>query len=167
MSLIPGPFEFKVGLDVITDIESIDFAYTVDSTDYDTVQGKKRTAFGTHKVEVTITLLDNDIPALAVALPQYFVANGGVLSTGETVNNADGAIDLVPGGCDVGAVTNDLVITSCGNPGQVLRIPDALAQIDGIEFDGGNARKVLVKFIGQSDAATVQFFKEGAVSIMS
>lgn len=167
MALIPGPFEFKIGVDVLTDIESIDLNYDVASTDYDTVQGKRRTAFGTHKVEVTITLLDNDIPALAVALPQYFVANGGTLSTGETVNDAQGAIDLVPGGCDVGSETNDLVITSCGNPGNVLRIPDCISQISGIEFDGANVRKVAVTFIGQSDDATVQFFQEGAVSIVS
>ncbi len=165
--LITGPFEFKIGVDVLTDIEAIDFNYDVASTDYDTVQGKRRTAKGTHKVEVTITILGNDIPALAVALPQYFVPNGGTLSTGETVNDADGAIDVVPGGCDAGDVTNDIVITSCGNPGQVLRMPDAISEIDDVEFDGANARKIMVKFTGQSDAATIQLFKEGAVSIVS
>lgn len=166
MSLVRGPFDIAYGADTLAGIEDIDISYDVDTDDYNTLQGRVHEIAGAHKVTATATFLESDVASLAVVLPQYFVANGGTLSTGETVNNADGAIDIVPGGCEAVATTTDLVITSCGNPGSVLRLPDCSTEIDTIEIDG-KIRKVMVKFKGESDAATIQLFAEGAVTIVS
>lgn len=163
--LVKGPFEIKYGLDVLAGIEEIDFEYTVNTEDFDTIQGRSYEVVTSHRVAVSVTFLESDIPALADILPQYFVANGQALSTGETVNHADGAIDVVPGDCDYVPTTTDLVITSCGNPGHVLRVPDCETEIEDIDID--TVRKVIVRFKGLSDAATVQMFREGAVSIVS
>jgi hypothetical protein len=165
MALVKGPFEIKYGVDVLAGIESIDFEYEVNTDDFETIQGNTYEIVKSHKVTVVATFLESDVASLAVVLPQYFVANGGTLSTGETVNDADGAIDIVPGGCDYVATTTDVVITSCGNPGHVVRIPDCETEIDSIEADG--VIKVSVKFKGMSSDATVQMFGQGAVSIVS
>lgn len=165
MSLVRGPFDLAYGANVLAGVESLDVSYDVASDDFETLQGQTYEVSGAHKVTVTATFLETDVASLSAVLPQYFVANGGTLSTGETVNDADGAIDLVPGGCDAEVTTTDLVITSCGNPGNVLRIPDCTTEIDSIEVD--KVRKVSVKFKGESTAATVQMFEEGAVTIVS
>lgn len=163
--LVKGPFEIKYGVDVLAGIEEIDLEYEVNTEDFDTIQGRSYQVVTSHRVSLTVTFLETDVPSLSVVLPQYFVANGETLSTGETVNNADGAIDVVPGGCDYVATTTDVVITSCGNPGHVLRLPDCETEISNVEIDA--VRKVMVTFRGVSDDATIQMFKEGAVSIVS
>lgn len=166
MALVKGPFDVKYGVDVLAGIEELDVSYEVSTDDYETVQGHTYEVAGSHKVVVTATFLENDVASLAVVLPQYFVANGQTLSTGETVSSSAGAIDVVAGGCNASPTKTDVVITSCGNPGHVTRIPDCITEIDSIEIDS-KVRKVLVKFKGESSAATVQFFAEGAVSIVS
>ena len=108
--IIRGPFEIKWGDNVISDIEEIDLEHSIDSEDYQTVQGRTLEIDGSYKATATITLLASDIPALAAILPQYFVPNGGILSTGETVNNADGAIDIKPAACDDELIFNNLDI---------------------------------------------------------
>lgn len=164
--LVKGPFELKYGADILDDVESIDVNYDVDTEEYDTIQGRRRQISGSHLVEVTVVFLESDVPALAVVLPQYFVANGATLSTGETVSHADGAIDIVPGGCDTEVTKTDFVVTSCGNPGHVLRVVDCVTEIASMEIDN-KVRKVSVVFRGESDNATIQMFREGAVSIVS
>jgi hypothetical protein len=166
MGYLTGPHDIKYGPDVIQEVEEVDVEYTNNTTDYETVQGRQTTVDTTKQVIATFTLLSNDTEALAVLLPQYFVPNGGTLSTGETVNSADGAIDVIPQGCISYDDITDVVITSCGNPNQVLRIPQCSTRIDGIEFDGAGARKVMVQFRGESDTV-VQFFNQGAVTIAS
>ena len=90
------------------------------------------------------------------------------MSTGETVNNAQGAIDVVPRSCDDVEVSRNLDIISCENPANVMRLVSARTKLEGIEVDN-MLRKVLVKFIGQSESteATVQFFRNGTISVVS
>lgn len=166
--LIKGPFNLKWGANVIADVEEISIDHTIDSDEFSTIQGKNYEIDGAYKVSAIITLLASDISALAAILPQHFVANGEVLSTGETVTSATGAIDVVPGACDVSAVYNDLDIESCGSPANVFRIVNARTKIDSIEVDG-KIQKVMVKFIGESatDEATVQFFTFGTIAVVS
>ena len=168
MSLVRGPFSIKWGDNTITDVEEVSIDHEVTSDEFTTVQGTTLEIDGAYKVSATLTLLASDIPALSALLPQYFVANGGVMSTGETVNNAAGAIDIKAASCDDSIVYNNLDITSCGNPGQVLRIVNARTRIEGIELDNV-IKKVMIKFIGEagSDEATVQIFKSGTISVVS
>lgn len=168
MSLVRGPFSIKWGDNTITDVEEVSIDHEVTSDEFTTVQGTTLEIDGAYKVSATLTLLASDIPALSALLPQYFVANGGVMSTGETVNNAAGAIDIKAASCDDSIVYNNLDITSCGNPGQVLRIVNARTRIEGIELDNV-IKKVQIKFIGEaaSDEATVQIFKSGTISVVS
>lgn len=168
MALVRGPFTIKWGDNTITDIEEVEISHEVASEEFETVQGTTLEIDGSYKVNVILTLLATDIPVLSAILPQYFVANGGVMSTGETVNNANGAIDVKAASCDDTIVYNNLDITSCGNPGQVLRIVNARTRIEGIELDNV-IQKVMVKFIGEaaSTEATVQFFKSGTISVVS
>jgi hypothetical protein len=166
--IIRGPFELKWGDNVITDVESIDVEHSIDSEDYETLGGRTLEIDGSFKATAVITLLASDIPSLAALLPQHFVANGGVMSTGETVNNAQGAIDVAPHDCDADLIYNHLDIISCANPANVFRMVNTRTKIEGIEVDN-KIQKVMVKFVGEaaSDEATVQFFKQGTINVVS
>lgn len=168
MSLVRGPFALRWGDNIIEDVEEIDVSYERSSDDFETVQGKTYEVDGPDKVTVTLTLLASDIPALAALLPQNFVANGGVLSTGETVNHAEGAIDMTPAICSQDLVYNNLDIESCGNPANVFRIVNVRTKLDGIEMDN-KLQKVMVKFVGEAnqDEASVQFFRKGTINVVS
>lgn len=168
MARVKGPHTIEFGADTITDVEEIDLSWDTDTNDYDTVQGNKYTYDTTASATVTLTLLANDVQALRVLLPQYYVANAGTLSTGETVSDPDGAIDVIPGGCvDLGNLKH-LTITSCDETGasHVLRIPDGTTRIDGVEFDGAGARKVMVQFRGEG-LTVGQMYADGAVNTIS
>lgn len=166
--LIRGPFTLKWGDNTIEDIEEIDVSYERSSDDFETVQGKTYEIDGPDKVTVILTLLASDIPALAAVLPQNFVANGGTMSTGETVDNADGAIDVAPQACSESIVYNNLDIESCANPANVFRVVNARTKMEGVEIDN-KVQKVMVKFVGEADGneASVQFFREGTISVVS
>lgn len=166
--LVRGPFNLKWGDNTIEDVEEIDVSHEISSDDLETVGGKVIEVDGPYKVTAVLTLLASDISALAAILPQHFVANGGVLSTGETVDNADGAIDVVPRDCDTDLLFNNLDITACANPGQVFRIVNARTKIENVEFDN-KLQKVMVKFVGEAEAteATIQFFAEGTIAVVS
>lgn len=168
MAIIRGPFQLKWGDNVIVDVEEVDIEHEVDSEEFETVGGKNIELDGAYKVSATLTLLSSDIPSLAAVLPQYFVPNGQVLSTGETVNHAQGAIDIVPHSCDEELVYNNLDIISCGTPATVARIVSARTKIEGMEIDN-KVQKVMVKFIGESaqDEATLQFFRQGTINVVS
>lgn len=163
MALVKGPFELTWNSNTLTDIEEVNVDYNVDTEDFQTVQGKTYELAGAHKVSVELTVLGNDAASLAALLPQYAVAAGNPISTGETAD--EGAIDIVPGDCTTAEVLDDLEIVSCGNPGQTLRVVDAKSEIAGIEVSD-KIRKVVVRFTGQSadDVATVQFFEEGSLT---
>jgi hypothetical protein len=167
-TLVRGPFDLTWGANTLASIEEISVDYSVDSDDYQTVQHQTYELDGAIKATVTLTFLASDVPALAAVVPQYHVDNGGTMSTGEIVDDADGAIDVVALDCDEAAVYNDLDIVACGNPGQVFRLVNARTKIDSIEFDD-KVRKVMVKFVGEpaQGQANVQFFKDGTLSNVS
>lgn len=166
--LVKGPFNVKWGDNTLVDVEAIDLSHDIDDDDYKTLGGKTITLDGSYKVTAKLTLLASDIPALSAVFPQYFVPNGGVLSTGETVNNADGAIDIKAASCDEATVYNNLDIISCGNPANVLRLVNTRTRIDGVDIDS-KVQKVDVMFIGESDAdeATMQMFINGTIHTVS
>jgi hypothetical protein len=166
--LVRGPWDITWGGNTLTNIEEIEVEYERDSEDYTTVQHQTYELDGPIKSAVTLTFLASDVPALAAALPQFHVANGEIMSTGETVNNADGAIDVAAASCDESPVYHDLDIVGCANPGQVFRLVNARSVLDSIEFDD-KIRKVMVKFIGEpaTGEANVQFFKEGTINVVS
>lgn len=166
--IVRGPFELKWGDNVIADVETIETEHTIDSEDYQTLQGRTLEIDGSYKATAVITLLASDIPALAALLPQHFVPNGQVMSTGETVNHAQGAIDIAPHACDEELIFNNLDIISCGNPSNVARIVNARTKIESIEVDN-KVQKVMIKFVGEAspDEATIQFFREGTIRVVS
>jgi len=168
MALVRGPFDITWGANTLSNVEEIENEFEQDSEDYTTVQHNTYQLDGPIKATVTLTLLASDVAALAAVLPQYHVANGGTMSTGETVTDSDGAIDVAALSCDDDPVYNDLDIVSCGNPGQVYRLVNARTKIDSIEFDD-KIRKVAVQFIGEpaQGEANVQFFKEGTIAVAS
>lgn len=168
MSNIRGPFTLRWGDNVIEDVEELDLEHEVARDDYETLQGKVLTIDGAYKVSAVLTLLATDIAALAAIMPQYHVPNGGILSTGETVNNAQGAIDIKAAACDENLSYNNLDIESCGNPSDVLRIVNTRTTIEDIDIDS-KLRKVMVRFVGESFGtdATLQFFKKGTISVVS
>lgn len=168
MALVKGPFDITWGGNTLANIEEIENEFEHDSEDYTTVQHNTYEIDGPIKATTTLTLLASDIAALAIVLPQYHVANDEVLSTGETVDDADGAIDIAAASCDEDPVYNDLDIISCANPGQVYRLINARTKVSSIDFDD-KVRKVMVKFIGEpaSGEGNVQFFKEGTIAVVS
>jgi hypothetical protein len=168
MALVRGPFILKWGDNVISDVEEISVEHEIDSEDYQTVQGRTLEIDGAYKTTCTLTLLATDIAALAAVLPQHFVANGGVMSTGETVNTAQGAIDVAPAACTDAIVYNNLDIISCGNNAVVARIVNARTKMDGVEMDS-KLQKIMVKFVGEAaiNEATIQFFIENSIAVVS
>jgi hypothetical protein len=166
--IVRGPFTLKWGDNTIADIEAIDVDYSHDSEDYPTLDGRTFEVDGNIKVTAVITLLGTDIGAIAALLPQHFVANGQVMSTGETVNNAQGAIDIAAHDCDSDLLYNNLDITGCAAVPDVARIVNARTKMEDFEFDV-TLRKVMIKFIGEpaQDEGSVQFFKQGTINVVS
>ena len=165
--IVRGPFDLKWGDNVLTDVEELDVEFEIDEEELDTIQGRTLMLDGSYKVSATLTLLATDIPSLAAVLPQHFVPNGQQLSTGETVNHADGAIDVKPT-CEDDYVFNNLDIIACGSQANIARIVNCRTKIDSIEFDN-KIRKVMVKFVGEAaaDEGTVQFFRQGTIAVVS
>lgn len=166
--LVKGPFNLKWGDNTIQDVEEIEVDSEISRDDFETVQGKTITVDGSRKATVKLTLLASDIPALAAIMPQYFVPNGQVLSTGETVNHAEGAIDIAAAvACDQSEITNNLDIIACGSPADVTRLVNARTSFEDIEFD--KIRKVGITFIGQpeGDEGIIQFFRQGTINVVS
>lgn len=168
MAFRKGPFEFQWGGNVLTDIEEVETNVEQDTEERTTLGGSTYEFDGPIKASATLKLMRSDLPALAVVLPQYFVPNGGVMSTGETVNNAEGAIDWGAAACNAAQIYNDLDIISCGTPGQVFRLVNARTKGEAIEFDQ-YLGTVSIRFIGEPapGEANVQFFTEGTISVVS
>lgn len=168
MALVRGPYDITWRGNTLAQIEEIDVEYEQDSEDYSTVQHQTFELEGPIKASVTLTFLASDVPALAVALPQHHVVNGGTLSTGERVSEASGAIDVKALDCDDATVYGDLDINACGSQSSVFRLVNARTKLDGIEFDD-KVRKVTVKFVGEpaQTEATVQFFEENSIAVVS
>lgn len=161
MSLVKGPFNFKWGSATLSNISEISVDYTVDSSDTTTLDGNTYSVQTGLSATVTLTLLENDIESLATVLPQYFKAKNEVLSTGETVLQDMGAIDITAASCDTSDVYNQLDIYACGTNAQVLRLVRARTQVDAIDI-GDGLRTVSVLFIGEplSGQAAVQFLQD-------
>lgn len=168
MSLVRGPWTLKWGDNVIDQVEELEVEYEQDTEDYTTLQHQTYELDGPVKATATITLLGTDTAALAAIVPQYHVDNGDEMSTGETVNQANGALDVGPLDCSVSQIYNNLDIISCANPSQTFRIVNARTKVDGIEFDD-KIRKVMVRFIGEPAPGerNVQFFQSGSISVVS
>lgn len=161
MSLVKGPFNFKWGANSLNNVSEISVDYAVESSDTTTLDGNKFMVQTGISATVTLTLLDNDIASLATVLPQFYVPMGGTLSTGETVGQAQGAIDITAASCTTSDVFNQLDIYACGTNAQVMRLVRARTQIDSIDI-GDGLRTVSVMFIGepQSGDAVVQFLQD-------
>lgn len=169
MALVRGPFDLQWGENTLTDVSEISVDYSQDSNDYTTVDNRSYTVDGAINASASLTFLASDVAALAAVLPQYHVANGGNLSSGELVTDEDGAIDVVAASCDTSPVYNDLDIISCGNPGQVFRLKNARTKIDSMEIADNAVRTVTVMFLGEPDQGigAIQFFTEGTISAAS
>ena len=169
MALVRGPFDLKWASNTLVDVSEISLDYSQDSNDYSTVDNRKYTIDGAITATVSLTFLASDVESLAAVLPQYHVPNGGTLSSGETVTDAAGAIDVKAASCDTAPTYNDLDVISCGDPGDVFRLKNARTIIDSMEFADNSVRTVTVKFVGEPAAgvANIQFFKEGTLSTVS
>lgn len=161
MALVKGPFNFKWGSNSLNNVSEISVDYAVETSDTTTLDGNKFTVQTGMSATVTLTLLDNDIASLATVLPQFYVPMGGTLSTGETVGQAQGAIDITAASCTTSEVYNQLDIYACGSNAQVMRLVNARTQIDSIDI-GDGLRTVAVMFIGEpaSGEAVVQFLQD-------
>lgn len=168
MALVRGPYDLTWNGSTLSTIEEISVDYAQDSEDYTTVQHQTFELDGPIKASVTLTLLASDVAALRLVLPQYHVANGGTLSTGERVSEANGAIDVKALDCEDAVVYSDLDINACGSQSSVFRLVNARTRLDGVEFDD-KVRKVMVKFIGEpaQTEATIQFFEENSIAVVS
>lgn len=169
MALVRGPFDLKWGANTLVDVSEISLDYEQDSNDYTTVDNRRYTIDGAINASVTLTFLASDVATLAAVLPQYHVAAGGQLSSGETVTGTAGAIDVVAAQCDGDPVYNDLNIISCGTNGQVFRLKNARTKIDSMEFADNAVRTVTVAFLGEPEAGegSIQFFRENDVTAVS
>lgn len=161
MSLVKGPFKFKWGANTLDNVSDISVDFSVDTSDTDTLDGRKYSVQTGMSATVTLTLLDNDVASLATVLPQYYVAQGEALSTGEVVTNPEGAVDVVAASCSSVDVYNDLDVYACGTGAQVLRLVNARTQIDSVDI-GDGLRTVAVMFVGEpeSGAGVIQFLSD-------
>lgn len=162
MSLVKGPFNFKWGANSLNNVSEASFDYSVETSDTTTLDGRKYSVQTGLSAMVSLTLLDNDIASLATVLPQYYVAQGQTLSTGETVSDSQGAIDITAAACDTSEVYNQLDVYACGTNAQVIRLVNCRTEIESIDI-GDGLRTVTVKFIGEpaADEAVVQFLRDG------
>lgn len=169
MALVRGPFDLKWGANTLQDVSEISLDYEQETNDYTTVDNRRYTIDGAINASVTVTFLGSDVAALAAVLPQYVVDNGGTLSTGETVTDADGALDVLAASCENEPVYNNLDVISCGTNGQVFRLVNARTRIDSMEFADNAVRTVTVAFVGEpaQGEANIQFFKENGISPVS
>jgi len=165
--LVKGPFVVKWGANTLTNVQDYSFDYSVDSNDYTTLDGRKTTLEGAVSASVSVQLLRSDIASLAVVLPQYFIAQGATMSTGETVSDAGGAIDIIAASCNTTPVYNHLDIISCGSNATVLRLVNARTVIDSIDLQDSTVLTFTVKFVGEPAAGTgsVQVFSSATDSI--
>lgn len=161
MALVKGPFTLKWGSNTLTNVKEISTNYDVESSDFKTLDGRTFKIEGAHSASVEVTLLESDVAAIRTILPQYYVAKNARLSTGETVNNDAGAIDIVAAKCDTTTTSYDLDIVSCN--GQVTRLVNARSALSSTEFEDNVVRTVTITFTAEPKAgqAALQFFGDG------
>ena len=165
MSLVKGPFTVQYGDNTLVDVSELSFNYDQDSNDYQTLDGRTYTVDGAMTASVEVTVLSTDISSLKVLLPQYLVAKGSKLSTGETVNGTDGAIDIVAAqNCANSSVTYPLTIRGCS--GDITRLWNAKASLSGIDIEDNSVRTLTITYTGQPDQGqgVIQFYKDGELT---
>lgn len=167
MATLKGPFIVKWGNNTLSNVQDYAFDYSVDSNDYTTLDGKKTTVEGSISATVSIQLLRSDVPALATVLPQYYVPQGGTMSTGELVSNSTGAIDISAASCNTVPVYNNLDIISCGSNATVVRLVNARTTIDSVDLQDSTILTFTIRFVGepQGAAGAVQVFTSSTGSI--
>lgn len=155
--LVKGPFSIKWGSNPILDVSEVNLNYDVATNDYQTVDGRTYTIDGAITATVELTLLASDVAALSTIFPQYYVAEGQEMSTGETAPEG-GAIDIVAAQCDTTNTNYDLDVTSC--TGEVLRLVNARTSLSGVSIDNNALRTVTVTFRGEPEQgeASLQMF---------
>lgn len=158
MSIVKGPFNFKWGANQLHNVSDISVDYSVETSDTTTLDGNNWSVQTGMSATVTLTLMENDVASLAMVLPQYYVAQGGTLSTGETVVNPEGAVDIVAASCAAEETHNHLDIFACGSGAQVLRLVNARTQVDSVDI-GDGLRTVAVMFVGEPESGqgVIQF----------
>lgn len=162
--LVKGPFSIKWGANPILDVSELTLNYDVATNDYETIQGNTYTVEGAITASVELTLLKSDVTALQTIFPQYFVAKGETMSTGETVLADEGAIDIVAASCDTTNTNADLDIIACD--GETTRLVNARTALSGIEIADNSLRTVTVTFRGEpaSGQGIIQFFSKDGIS---
>lgn len=151
--ILRGPFSIRFGANPILDVSEIGFNYEVATNDYQTVQGDTYHTEGAIDVTVDLTLLASDVEALSTLIPQYYVAKGGTLSTGETVTADEGAIDVVAASCDTSDTSYDLDITSCN--GVTIRIKNARTRLSTFNLENNDIITTQISFIGQANGKAI------------
>ena len=155
---VKGPFSIKWGENPVVDVSEIGFNYDVATNDYQTVDGRTYTVDGAITASIDLTLLASDVEALSAILPQYYVAEGQPMSTGETAPEG-GAIDIVAAQCDTTNTNYDLDIISCN--GEVTRLVNARTSLSTVDIADNALRTVTVTFRGEPEQGEgiIQFFK--------
>lgn len=149
MALVKGPFSLKWGSNPILDVSEIGFNYDVATNDYETVDGRTYTIDGAITASIDVTLLSSDVDALKTILPQYYVAKGSKLSTGETVQDDDGAIDIVAASCDTTNTNYNLDIIAC--TGESTRLVNARTSLSTVDIADNSLRTVTITFRGEPE----------------
>ena len=162
--LVKGPFSLKWGDNPILDVSEIAFNYDVATNDYETVDGRTYTIEGAITASIELTLLSSDVAALSTILPQYYVPQGGTMSTGETVTAEEGAIDIVAAQCDTENINRNLDIISC--TGDVTRLVKARTSLSTVDIADNSLRTVTITFRGEPEQGEgiIQFFKNASES---
>ena len=157
MSLVKGPFSLKWGNNAIIDVSEVGFNYDVATNDYETLDGRTYTIDGAITCSIDVTLLATDTETLSVIFPQYYVAEGEQMSTGELAPEG-GAIDIVAASCDTSNTNYDLDITAC--TGETTRLVNARTSLSSVELQDNSLRTVQVTFRGEpaQGEGILQFF---------
>lgn len=162
--LVKGPFTVKWGENAVIDVSEVTFNYDQAQNDYETIDGRTLHTSGAITASVELTLLSTDVDVLRLLFPQYYVAKGGTMSTGETVTDDDGAIDIVAASCDTSDTNYPLDITSCNE--EVIRLVNAKTQLSGVDLADNSLRTVTVTFTGEpaQGEGAIQFFKQNGIT---
>lgn len=162
-SMLRGPFSIAWGSNPILDVTELTLNYDVEDNTYQTVQGNTYHVEGAIDANIEVTLLKSDVEALRVIFPQYYVAQGQTLSTGETVTDEAGAIDIVAASCDTEDTRYPLDVTSCN--GQVLRLTNTKTALVGVNLEDNAVLTVTVRFSGEAAGKGVlQMFAENGIT---
>lgn len=165
MSLVKGPFTVQYGENALVDVSELTFNYDEDSNDYSTLDGRTFTVPGAVTASVEVTVLSTDIASLSQLLPQFYVPKGGKLSTGETVNGENGAIDI-KAAQSCADTTSGAALTIQACTGDITRLWNATPTLSGIEIADNAVRTVTITYTGQPEQGqgAIQFYKLGELT---